>query len=160
MSRSRKWTAAGTGTNGSRINGSRIKSLSVNTSELHRGGYAIERQHVGRGAVIDAVLFSIGGDRTKAVHHDFFKAGVYQFFVPEESLAVLHPFKVRNSNAPCVGQDVRDYEDLFVREDLVGEANILVVAGSDTTPVVLAGFFLVSFLRSMPLAIEKISLRL
>jgi cytochrome P450 len=27
------------------------------------------------------------------------------------------------------------------REDLVGEANILVVAGSDTTPVVLAGFF-------------------
>jgi len=52
-------------------------------------------------------------------HHPV-KSLIDLFFGPEEAFPVLHPFEVGRRYAPCVGQNVRNYEYLLLGEHLVG----------------------------------------
>jgi hypothetical protein len=49
------------------------------------------------------------------------EALVHQLLVPEEALAVLHPFEIGDRDAAGVGQNVGDHEDLLVGQNLVGQ---------------------------------------
>src|SRR5262249_11575077 len=82
---------------------------------------AVERQHVGGGAVVDAVLFRVGHDVMEAVDHDFFHAVVDQLLVPKVALTVLDPFEVRDRDAAGVREDVGNNEDAFFAEDGIGQ---------------------------------------
>src|SRR5438045_5623066 len=44
---------------------------------------------------------------------------VYYRFLPEISLAILHPFKVRGGHAACVAENIWDYEYAFIRQNIV-----------------------------------------
>ena len=44
---------------------------------------------------------------------------VYNRFLPEVSLAVLHPFKVRGGYATSVAQNIRDHEHPFVSKNFI-----------------------------------------
>src|SRR5512139_2670214 len=40
--------------------------------------------------------------------------------VPKKPLKILHPFEVRDDDAPRVGKNIGDYKDAFVCENAVG----------------------------------------
>src|ERR1035441_290727 len=93
----------------------------VDSSQADSVGHAIEGQHVGRDAVVDVVLFGVLNHRVETLVHDLLQAAVHQLFVPEETLAILHPLEIGDGDAAGVGQDVGDYEDVFVSQDEVGQ---------------------------------------
>src|SRR5438094_7640909 len=93
----------------------------VNTALLRRVGYAVDGQHVGSDAVIDAVVFGVRDDVVKALRHDVVEALVHFGLVPEVAHAVLNPLEVAGGHAAGVGEDVWDDEDALVSENLVGD---------------------------------------
>ncbi|PYT24524.1 MAG: amino acid dehydrogenase, partial [Acidobacteria bacterium] len=46
--------------------------LRINPAQFYGKRHAIERQHIGRGAVVHTVLLRIADHSIKALHHDFF----------------------------------------------------------------------------------------
>ena len=62
----------------------------------------------------------VGHHVVEAVDHDLFQPLVHHVFIPEEPLAILHPFKIRNSHAAGVRQDVRNDEDFLFCQNRIG----------------------------------------
>src|SRR5581483_12166907 len=78
----------------------------IDAAGLQSRSDSINGQHIGRQPVTNVVLFRVGQDVTKTVHHDLFQAAVDQLLIPEEALPVLHPFKVRHRDAAGVREDI------------------------------------------------------
>src|SRR5712692_10693435 len=72
--------------------------LGVDSAELQREGYAVNRQHVRGDAVVHAMGFSVAHHFVEAVLHDVLQALVDFAFAPEEPLSILHPFKVAHGH--------------------------------------------------------------
>ncbi len=99
--------------------------LGVDAAQLDGLRDAIERHHVGGGAIVDAVLFGIGDDGVEAFIHDLLQALIDQVLVPEEALAVLHPFEVGDGDAAGVGQNVGNHEDLLARRGFQSASGVV-----------------------------------
>jgi hypothetical protein len=97
-----------------------VNPSGVDAALLGGVGYAVDGQHIGCDAVIDVVSAGVGDYVVKALGHDVVEAMVDLGFGPEVAHAVLNPFEVARCDAACVGEDVRDDEDAFVAENLVG----------------------------------------
>src|SRR5215472_9692537 len=96
------------------------KTLGVNAAQPERRGYAIDRQHVSRDAVIDLVQFRVAHHFVEGILHNVHQAVVHLALPPEESLAVLHPLEVTHGHAAGVAQNVGDSEDPFRIDDPIG----------------------------------------
>ena len=83
--------------------------------------YAVDGQHVGGDAVVDAVGSGVVDDVVEALGHDVVQTLVDFSLCPEVAHAILNPLEVAGSNATGVGEDVGDDEDPFVSENLVGD---------------------------------------
>src|SRR6478672_12748863 len=55
----------------------------------------------------------------KGLTQNELKLLIHGGFLPEISLTVLHPLKVRSSNAAGVGKNVWNHEDFFVGKDFI-----------------------------------------
>src|ERR1700720_3953652 len=97
-------------------------SLRVNSAQLDRMRHAADGQHVGRDAVVDAVRFREVHDVLKRLFQNELQLLVDRGLFPEVALAVLHPLEVRGGDAPGVGQNVGNDEDLFIRENFIGRS--------------------------------------
>jgi len=82
--------------------------------------HAVDRQHVGGDAIVHAVSFRVPDNIIEGRVHNLFQMFVDYRLLPEVSLAILHPLKVRSSNAAGVGQYVGNDKDFFLGEDIVG----------------------------------------
>src|SRR5439155_4762027 len=58
-------------------------------------------------------------DAVEGAHHDAFELLIDVLFRPEELGQVLHPLEIRHGHAAAVGEDVRDYEDASLVQDVV-----------------------------------------
>src|ERR1700720_2996288 len=80
--------------------------LRINSALADGIGHAVDRQHVGGDAIVHAMSFCVSDDVVKGRNHDVPQPIVDLRFLPEISLPILHPFKVRSSNSAGVRQDV------------------------------------------------------
>src|SRR5215472_5191954 len=96
------------------------KTLGVNAAQPERRGYAIDRQHVSRDAVIDLVQFRVAHHFVEGILHNVHQAVVHLALPPEESLAVLHPLEITHGHAAGVAQNVGYREDPFRIDDRIG----------------------------------------
>jgi hypothetical protein len=85
-------------------------------------GYAVDGEHVGCDAVVDAVSLGVGNDIIEAFGHDVVETLVDFGLGPEVAHAVLDPLEVAGGDAAGVGEDVGDDEDSLVGEDFVGHS--------------------------------------
>ena len=95
-------------------------ALCVDPALLDGESHAINRQHVGGDAVVHVVGLGVAHHVLEAVAQDRFQLLVHDRFLPEVSLAVLHPLKVAGGYAAGIGQDVGHDEDALLGKDLVG----------------------------------------
>src|SRR5439155_14880367 len=96
------------------------QTLGVNAAQLEDRGYAVDRQHVSRDAVIDLVQFCVAHDLVEGILHNVHQPLVDLALPPEESLAVLHPLEVTHRHATGVAQNVGYGEDPFRIDDRIG----------------------------------------
>ena len=82
---------------------------------------AVDREHVGCDAVIDAMGDGVLQDVVEAVDHDAIEALVDFFLGPEVAHAVLDPLEVAGGDAARVSEDVGDDEDVLAGENVVGD---------------------------------------
>ena len=94
--------------------------LCINSALLDGVGHSINRQHIGRNAVVNVMGLRVVHHIVKRGYHDALKLLIYQCFFPEVALAVLHPLKVGSGYATRVRQDVGNHEDAFVSQHLIG----------------------------------------
>src|SRR4051812_20544141 len=86
----------------------------VEPAQADGGRHTVQREHVRGGAIIHpGVLVGEADHGVEAGHHDLLEAIVDELFVPEEALAVLHPFEVRDRDAAGVGEDIWNDEDFL-----------------------------------------------
>src|SRR5947207_9767049 len=95
-------------------------SLRPNTASTHGIGDAINRQDVGAGPQLHAVLGRCCVDVGKCFRHDALQTTVDVVFIPEQLLQVLHPLEVGNGNPARIGQHVRNHHDSAVVQQQVG----------------------------------------
>ncbi len=101
----------------------RVENVLCVDAALFRGvGYAVDGEHVGGDAVVDAVSLGVGDDIIEAFGHDVVETLVDFGLGPEVAHAVLNPFEVAGGDAAGVGEDVGDDEDSLVGEDFVGHS--------------------------------------
>src|SRR5437868_6036141 len=81
-------------------------SLCVYTTQLDRVRYPADGQHVCRDAVVDVMRVGEVHDIFKSLAQDEFQLLIHGGFLPEITLTVLHPLKVRSGNAAGVGENV------------------------------------------------------
>src|ERR1019366_6826844 len=94
--------------------------LRVDTTLFDGEGHTINGEHVGGDAVVHVVSLNIAHYIVKAVAEDGLQLLVDDGFLPEVSLAVLHPFKITSCNAASISQDVGHNEDALFGEDFIG----------------------------------------
>src|SRR5713226_4818005 len=94
--------------------------LSVNSALANGVGHAVNRQHISRDPVVDAVGFGIADHIPEGHLHDVLELLVDHGFLPEISLAVLHPLEVGGRDTAGITQDVGDHEHSLVGQNLVG----------------------------------------
>src|SRR5689334_2442101 len=94
--------------------------LRVDTTQLDGVSDAADGQHVSRDAVVDVVRVGEVHDVLKGLAQDELQLFVHGGFLPEISLAVLHPLKVRSGDAAGVGENVWNDKDFFVGQDFIG----------------------------------------
>src|SRR5437588_12247984 len=63
--------------------------------------------------------FGVASDIIEGSVHNVLKLLFYNRFLPEVSLAVLHPFKVRGGYATSVAQNIWDHEHPFVSKNFI-----------------------------------------
>jgi len=97
-------------------------SSGVDAALLGGVGDAVDCQHVGSDAVVDAVILRVSNDVVEALGHDVVQALIDFGLGPEVAHAILHPLEVAGGDAARVGEDVGDDEDALVGEDLVGHS--------------------------------------
>src|SRR4051812_6789156 len=88
------------------------QELCVNSALFDGEGNTIDRQHVSSNPVIHPMGISVLDNGVERIHQDVLKLLVDDGLFPEVSLAVLHPLEVRSGHAACIGEDVRNDEDL------------------------------------------------
>src|SRR6185437_3961045 len=98
----------------------RAAALGVNATHADRACDPVNRQHVGRDAVVHLVLVCVLHHRSKARVHDLLQLLVHLRFFPEISLAILHPFEIRNRDPARIRQDVGNHEYALFLENVVG----------------------------------------
>src|SRR5690348_8296504 len=94
--------------------------LSVDAAQLDGVSYPADGEHVSRDAVVDVLRIGEVHDVFKGLAQDELKLLVHGGFLPEISLAVLHPLKVRSGDAAGVGENVWNDKDFFVGQDFIG----------------------------------------
>src|SRR6185436_11615935 len=82
-------------------------------------GHPVYSQHVGRGASVNRMRIGITAKIIKAGNHCFLKSLIDYVFPPKVSHPVLNPFKVRDSDASGVRENVRDHEDPLLMQYLI-----------------------------------------
>src|SRR5690348_15962766 len=92
----------------------------VNTTQLERGGDAVDSQHVGGNAIVDVVFLAVMDHVIERCDLDVLESFVHHAFGPEISLPVLHPFKVGDGDAAGVHQNVRHDEYAAVEQNMIG----------------------------------------
>src|ERR1700680_2670397 len=83
----------------------------IDAADLKGRRYAIDSEHVRSHPVTHIVFLCKTDNIPKAVDHDLVQAAIDELLVPEEALAVLHPFKVGNGDAAGVGENIGDHEN-------------------------------------------------
>src|SRR5450755_3397874 len=96
--------------------------LRVNATLLYGESHPVDGQHIGGNAIVDRVRLSVANHIAEAFRQDALQLLVDHSFLPEIALAILHPFKVGGRDTTGIGQNVRNDEDLLVRQDLVGNS--------------------------------------
>src|SRR5512138_1091484 len=91
----------------------------VDTAQLEGEGDAVNGQHVCSDPIIHRVLLCVGDDMVEVADHQFLQTGIDHVLVPEETLPVLDPFKIRYCDSTRVGENVRDDENAFPGENYV-----------------------------------------
>src|SRR5580765_7841120 len=93
----------------------------IDTALLGGVGYAVDGQHVGSDAVVDAVSLRVGDYVVEAFGHDVVETLIDFGFGIEVAHAGLHPLEVGGGDAARVCKDVGNDKDAFVGENLVGD---------------------------------------
>src|SRR6476646_3705161 len=94
----------------------RTKGLCIDAALTNRVSHTIDGQHVGGDSVVDVVRLGVADDIFKRRLHDGVELLVHHRFLPEVSLAVLHPLEIRGGDAARIGQNVGDHEDALIGE--------------------------------------------
>ena len=96
------------------------KKSGINSAELQRSSHAVDRQHIGGDAVVDAMGFSISNHVVEGAVHDVKEPLVDFAFAPEEALAILNPFEVADGDAAGIPEDIRNGENALGIDYSVG----------------------------------------
>jgi hypothetical protein len=83
-------------------------------------GDAVDSQHVGCRPGVHGMRVGITAEVVKAGYHRILESFVDDGFSPKITHSILHPFEVRNCHAAGIRQNVGDYEDTFLVQNLVG----------------------------------------
>src|SRR5580700_10196101 len=74
-------------------------ALRINPALTDGVGHAINRQHIGRDAIVYQVGLGKSDNIPEGLYHDRFQLFVDHRFLPEIALAVLHPLKIGGGHA-------------------------------------------------------------
>src|SRR5678815_2566013 len=92
----------------------------IDASHLRIIGHAVYREHVRRGPCIGRMSVRITAQIVKTGDHFVLQTLVHNILAPEITHAVLDPFKIRDCDATGIRQNVRNHENSFAVEDLIG----------------------------------------
>src|SRR5437667_277416 len=107
-------------------------ALGVNAALANGIGHAVNCEHVGRNAIVDAVSFRITDNVFESGLHDVLELLVDHRLLPEVALSVLHPLEVGSGHAAGIAQNVGNNEYSLVRQDSRFRPSFLIASWQTT----------------------------
>src|ERR1017187_4193629 len=94
--------------------------LGVNSALANGISHAVDGQHIGCDAIVDAVSLGITDHVSERRDHNLFQLLVDHGLFPEIALPVLNPLEVGSGDATGIGENIRNDKDSLVSQDIIG----------------------------------------